>query len=202
MTDPIDPCNDPTPPIPCERTTGDITDNDVKCAQQEWCNGLLEISRLYWDQPRGDFRGYAERFINKLYDFLPEGAGRVFFRPTLAVFPNNFRTTFDGTLEYFVGDENEPDAPEGFAKANFFEANYSNRVDTEATAIQRFGNTAVAMGNVCLKEKVIIDDREVIKDTVVDKVFVYRKDRTDNNQLKLIVHMSAKRNSAGEAAVE
>ena len=201
MTYPIDPCTQPTPPIDdCRSEAGDITEREVKCAQQEWCRGLLDISAKYNAKPRGPYFQAARDFIRRFYDFGP--GGRVFFRPTLAVFPDNFRTTFDGTLEYFVGDENEPDAPEGFAKANFFEANYSNRVDTEATAIQRFGNTAVAMGNVCLKEKVIIDDREVIKDTVVDKAFVYRKDRTDNNQLKLIVHMSAKRNSAGEAAVE
>jgi len=208
MSDPIDPCNDPTPPIPCERTTGDITDNDVKCAQQEWCNGLLEISRLYWDQPRGDFRGYAERFINKLYDFLPEGAGRVFFRPTLAVFPNNFRTTFDGTLEYFVGKRgNENDPNDGFAKKRLVDAKYSNRVDTEATAIQRYGRIAVAMGNVCLMERVPNDDpndpdypNDKLKNVVVDKSFVYRKD--NNGYVRLVLHMSAQRNESGKPAVE
>jgi hypothetical protein len=201
MTDPIDPCNDPTPPIPCVVTRGDITDNDVKCAQQEWCAGLLEISRKYWATPREDFRGYAKEFIKKLYDFNGAGGGRVFFRPTLAEFPENFRTTFDGTLEYFVGKEgNEDDRSDGFAKKKLVGAKYSNRVDTEDPAIQRYGRIGVAMGNVCLKETVIIDEREVTKDIVVDKTFVYRKD--DQGNVKLILHMSAQRNAPGEKAIE
>lgn len=201
-----DPCNDPTPPISCERTTGDITVNDVKCAQQEWCRGLLEISRLYWAQPRGDFRGYARTFITRSYDFNgPEGV-KVFFRPTLAKFPNNFRTTFDGTLEYFVGT-NDDDPNDGFAKKKLVEAKYSNRVDTVETAIQRYGRIGVAMGNVCLKERVPNTDpndpnypADKIKSTVVDKSFVFRKD--DEGNVRLILHMSAVRNEPGEKAVE
>jgi len=167
---------------------------------------LLEISRLYWQRPRGDFRGYAERFINTFYDFLPEGAGRVFFRPTLAKFPDNFRTTRAGTLEYFIGKEgNDDDPDDGFAKKKFLDAKYSNRVDTEATAIQRYGRIAIAMGNVCLMEAVVDPDHPddpnpEIKNTVVDKTFVYRKD--DRGEVRLTLHMSALRNEKDKPPVE
>jgi len=159
--------------------------------------GLLKISDAYRNDRR-NFRPYAEEFIYEFYDFEE---GRVFFRPTLAVFPNNFRTTFDGTLEYFIGanwDPNDPDDDpnDGFAKKHFIRATYSNRVDEETIAIQRFGNVAVAMGNVCLTERVAGGE----KTTVVDKVFAYRKD--DDHNLKLIVHMSALRNEPGKPAVE
>ena len=186
--DPIDdPCNDPSPDDPCfvEGEPGSISPEEVQCAQQQWCDGLLEISRKYREHE--DYVQAARDFIYKYYDFR-EG-GRVFFRPTLAKFPNNFRTTFQGTLDYFIGD-----APgDGFAKANWKSAKYSNRVDTENPAIQIYGETAVAMGNVCLEEE------GVPGMTVVDKVFVYRK---VGNELKLIVHMSAKRNARGEEAFE
>jgi hypothetical protein len=189
--DPIDdPCNDPSPDDPCfvEGREGSITPEEVQCAQQQWCDGLIGISRKYQNDPYGDeYRLAAIDFLNTYYDFR-EG-GRVFFRPTLAKFPNNFRTTFQGTLDYFIGD-----APgDGFAKANWKSAKYSNRVDTENPAIQIYGETAVAMGNVCLEEE------GVPGMTVVDKVFVYRK---VGNELKLIVHMSAKRNAPGEEAFE
>lgn len=159
----------------------------MQCAQQQWCEGLLEISRKYQNREHEDYVQAAKDFIYKYYDFR-EG-GRVFFRPTLAKFPNNFRTTFEGTLDYFIGD----DPGDGFAKTNWKSAKYSNRVDTEDPAIQIYGETAVAMGNVCFEEE------GVIGKTVADKVFVYRK---VGNELKLIVHMSAKRNAPGEEAFE
>jgi hypothetical protein len=195
--DPRDPCNDATIDKPCDDLgePGDVTEHEVQCAQKNWCLGLLKLCEAYRNDRR-NFRPYAEAFIYEFYDF---NEGRVFFRPTLAMFPNNFRTTFDGTLEYFIGANWNPDLPDdpndGFAKKPFVRAAFSNRVDQETVAIQRFGNVAVAMGNVCLT-----DNRD--ETTVVDKVFAYRKDENDKNRLKLIVHMSAKRNVPGEAAVE
>ena len=126
------------------------------------------------------------------------------FLSSLAGFPNNFRTTFNGTLEYFVGDN----PGDGFAKKKLLDAKYSNRVDTELTAIQRYGRIAIAMGNVCLMEAVPNTDpddpdypEDKIVNVVVDKTFVFRKDDVGN--VKLILHMSAQRNvRPGEKAVE
>lgn len=193
MPDPhkTDPCLDRYYPITCDETRppGPITRDEVRFAQQEWCRRLLEISEKFNSSPQGDYRQAAIDFINDLYDF----PGKVFFRPTLAQFPNNFRTTFDGTLEYFIGRPGHPE--EGFATKNLIEAKYSNRVDQEDPAIQIYerDNIAVAMGNVCLKESVVTTGGGLIKDIVVDKVFVYRKVR--NCHLKLTVHMSAQRNA-------
>jgi len=197
-----DPCNELPIPFPCGELgrRGPINDHEVKCAQQEWCLGLLEISRKYHAVPQEDYRGYAEAFIHKLYDFGPRG--HVFFRPTLAEFPNNFRTTFEGTLEYFVGkkpEDGEPDDPnDGFAKKKLISAKFSNRLDEKTCGIQLHGNTAMAMGNVFLIERKGNKDEDV----VVDKVFGYRKDDSTNNHLKLMVHMSALRNMPGEQAFE
>ena len=59
-----------------------ITAEDVDKAQQDWCDGLIEISRRYRENL--DYQQYANDFIDRLYDFRE---GRVFFRPTLAMAP-------------------------------------------------------------------------------------------------------------------
>lgn len=189
-----DPCKDEvSPDDPCvHRGEPDsIIPEEVQCAQQQWCDGLLEISRSYNADRYGDYRDLAEEFIKRLYDFEP--GGKVFFRPTLATFPDNFRTTYEGTLEYFVGTTDEPE--DGFAKKKFKSIKFSNRLDDEGTiGIQIHDLTAMAMGNVCF-------DEEGKGLTVVDKTFVYVKHR-NTNQLKLVVHMSALRNEGPGNAVE
>lgn len=191
-----DPCNQAPMPFPCGDVgrPGPITDHEVKCAQQAWCLGLLRISQKYQDDPHGDYRQAAEEFIRELYNFGPNG--KVFFRPTLAEFPDNFRTTLEGTLKYFVGVDDEPG--DGFAKKNFVSIKFSNILDEKTCGIQVHERTAMAMGNVFFEE----ETADGIKETIVDKVFVYLKDHTTNHHLKLIVHMSALRNEPGKPAVE
>lgn len=158
----------------------DITEDEVNKAQREWCDRLVETSRAY---PNGDYRKLANEFIDDLYDFQE---GRVFFRPTLAMAPRNFRTTKPGALAYFIGEDpdNFPD-DKGFIKLGWIWADFDNTIEGKE-AIQIHGNIAIAMGNVYLRnEEVSIGGRE----TVVDKVFVYRKD--SEGKLRLIVHNSA-----------
>jgi len=196
-SDPFDPCSDLPDPDACRRAGqhGRITEDDVRCAQQEWCDGLIDISQKYRDNPTGgEYRAAAIAFVNKYYDFGP--GGRVFFRPTLAEFPCNFRTTFDGTLAYFIGGDGYPD--KGFAKKHLLSATYSNKIEGRSgpDAIRILSHDmATAMGNVCLIE--VVEDLET--SVVVDKVFAYRKVGTE---LKLMVHMSALRNMPGEQAFE
>jgi hypothetical protein len=182
-------CDEVSILLSCEdvKSEGEITVEEVKCAQQEWCQGVLAISRAYQkNDPNSD--RYASEFVDQFYDFGP--GGRVFFRPTLAKFPNNFRTTKEGTLAYFIG-RNPGD---GFARKNFISAVFTNRVEEDGgTAIRIFGDTAIAMGNVCVCEA---PNKEK---TVVDKIFVYRKVGKD---LKLMVHMSAVRNDPNKPAFE
>jgi hypothetical protein len=157
----------------------EITEREVNEAQQAWCDGLVEISRAYSEG--GNYRALAEGFIDDLYDFQN---GRVFFRPTLANAPRNFRTTRAGALAYFIGeDPNFPD-DEGFIKKGWISAEYDNAIEG-SNAIQIHGNIAMTMGNVYLRQEVTIGGNE----TVVDKVFAYRKD--NQGKLRLIVHKSA-----------
>ena len=157
----------------------DIDPEEVNKAQREWCDRLVATSRAY---PNGDYRKLANEFIDDLYDFQE---GRVFFRPTLALAPRNFRTTREGALAYFIGEDpdNFPD-DKGFIKLGWVWADFDNEIEGKE-AIQIHGDIAIAMGNVYLKNEVSIPGKQ----TVVDKVFVYRKDT--RGKLRLIVHNSA-----------
>ena len=158
----------------------EISEKEVNEAQQAWCDGLVEISKAYRED--GDYKRLADKFIDDLYDFAE---GKVFFRPTLAAAPRNFRTTRAGARAYFIGDDpvNFPD-DEGFAKKPWVHARYDNAIEG-SNAIQIHGNIAMTMGNVYLTPEVSTDGKEV----VVDKVFAYRKD--SEGKLRLIVHKSA-----------
>lgn len=157
-----------------------ITEEEVDDAQQAWCDGLVEICRAYSEG--GNYRSLAEKFIDDLYDFQD---GRVFFRPTLANPPHNFRTTREGALSYFIGEDPNFPNDDGFIKKGWVSAEYDNAIEG-SNAIQIHGNIAMAMGNVYLSKEVAIGgDTEV----VVDKVFAYRKDH--EGKLRLIVHKSA-----------
>lgn len=161
----------------------DITEKEVDDAQAEWCTRLIEISREYRENgDDGEYRALAQRFIDDLYDFKN---GKVFFRPTLASPPQNFRTTAEGALSYFIGENPNFPNDKGFAKSPWVAARHDNAIEG-SNAIQTHGNIGMAMGNVYLKEEASIGNREV----VVDKVFAYRKDPADG-KLRLIVHKSA-----------
>src|SRR6516165_1062285 len=89
-----------------------ITEKEVQAAQQAWCDGLVQIGKVYKDG--GDYKAAASRFLDELYDFQE---GKVFFRPTLAAAPRAFRTTKEGALAYFVGGNPEFPDDKGFALA-------------------------------------------------------------------------------------
>jgi hypothetical protein len=158
----------------------DITPREVDEAQQAWCDGLLKISRLY--REGGDYRGEAESFIDEVYDFAE---GQVFFRPTLAMAPQNLRTTREGAISYFIGEDDDFPDDEGFAKKPWISARYDNAIE-DSNAIQIHRNIALTMGNVYLRQdEVSLGGKEV----VVDKVFAFRKDQ--KGKLRLCVHKSA-----------
>lgn len=169
-----------TTPLAATDTAPNINDDDIKEAQEAWCNGLLDISRAY--REGRDYRTIANDFLDRLYDF---NDGRVFFRPTLAMAPQNFRTTRPGALSYFIGEDSDFPDDKGFAKLPWIAATYDNEIEGR-DAVQIHGNIAIVMGNVYLRqEEVTVGGKE----TIVDKVFVYRKDNAGN--LRLVVHNSA-----------
>ena len=171
----------------------DITPEEIDEAQEIWCDRLIKISRAYMErETRGDdeYRDLARAFVDEMYDNWE--TRQVFFRPTLALAPQNFRTTRAGALAYFIG-ENLEEFPrdKGFIKLNWIRARHDNLVEGKR-AIQTHGTIGIAMGHVFLTPEISTDG----KDTVVDKIFVYKK--YGEHDLKLIVHNSAATNLPAE----
>ncbi|HEU4835287.1 MAG TPA: hypothetical protein VFS90_12755 [Pyrinomonadaceae bacterium] len=168
-------------------TPSDITPEEINEAQWTWCTRLVAISKAYMErETRGDeYRTLARKFVNELYDNWEER--QVFFRPTLAMAPQNFRTTREGALAYFIGEDRNFPNDKGFIKLNWIDARYDNIIEGKE-AIQTHGTIGIVMGNVYLTPEVSTDG----KDTVVDKVFVYRK--YGKGDLRLILHNSAATN--------
>ena len=164
-------------------TKTQVTEAAVNAAQQAWCDGLIKIGKVYKDH--GDYKAAASQFIDDAYDFKD---GRVFFRPTLAVAPQAFRTTKEGTVAYFVGGDPKFPGDKGFALAPWVKCRYDNAIEG-SNAIQIYGDIALAMGNVYLTGE---DGKEIF----VDKLFAFRQD--PDGKLRLIVHKSALPNEPGK----
>jgi len=154
-----------------------ITEDEVNKAQKRWCKGLIAICKKY---PDGDYKAEAEKFLDENYDF---GESAVFFRPTLAMAPQNFRTTREGALSYFIGENRRFPKDDGFIKKGWVKAKFDNTIEGKK-AIQVHRNIGIAMGYVYLRQEVTVGGTW----TVVDKVFVFLK---RDKEVRLIVHNSA-----------
>lgn len=151
-----------------------ITVAEVNAAQQAWCDGLIQIGKVY--KEKGDYKAVAGQLIDDLYDFKD---GKVFFRPTLAAGKNAFRTTRAGALSYFVGGNSDFPEDTGFALKQWIKVRYDNNV--AENGVQIHGDIAITMGNVFLTNR----EGEEVK---VDKTFVFR--RCQDGKLRLCVHKS------------
>ena len=152
-----------------------ITEAEVNAAQQAWCDGLVNISKIH--KAGGDYKATASKLIDDLYDYKE---GKVFFKPTLAFGKNTFRSTKEGALSYFVGgNKNFPD-DDGFALKGWKKVTYDN--NAAENGIQIHGDIAMTMGNVYLTN----DKGDQV---MVDKTFVFR--RGSDGKLRLCAHKSA-----------
>jgi len=114
----------------------------VEAAQKAWGDGIVNIAAAH---PNGDFVKAATDHINTLYAYQLDTP--VLFKPTLAA-EEQFRSTFDKALSYFVATNNAGDnaaraCPEdkGFAIKGWTAVRFEN-VD-----IITEGSVGMAMGN-------------------------------------------------------
>ncbi len=146
-----------------------ISEADVLAAQQEWANGIVEISKVYLN--KGDYRERAKQHIQDLYAY---GQGDVLFKPTLAS-DDQFRESFDEALSYFVGGKIKEDS--GFAIKPWSNARFGEQnivIDSDS---------AIAMGNYYFTPHG--EDTE----TKVEYTFGYIRD--DDGNLRINVHHSS-----------
>ena len=113
----------------------DISKDQVLEAQQAWGDGIVRIAKAHKDGE--DFEAVAKEHIETLYGYEQ---GPVLFKPTLAA-KDQFRSTFEGALSYFVATNNACPEDKGFAIKGWTAVRFEN-VDVITN-----GPTAVAMGN-------------------------------------------------------
>ncbi|WP_322892305.1 phosphoribosyl-AMP cyclohydrolase [Yoonia sp. 72] len=150
-----------------------ITQAEVEAAQVAWGEALVQISQDFEEGGIDKARATAEAVIAAAYGY---DMGPVLFKPTLTEAPQTFRTTAEGALAYFVGDNEAFPDDTGFALKGW------TAVEIENAAIFISGNTATTMGNVH-----ITDAQGNV--TTVDKTWGYQRD--DEGNLRIILHHSS-----------
>merc|ERR1719313_1753843 len=121
------------PYVPAYAT--EMTEELIEAAQKAWGDGIVNIARAHTSG--GDYVQTATDHINKLYAY---GLSPVLFKPTLAA-EDQFRSTFDKALSYFVASNNASAEDAGFAIKGWTAVRFEN-VD-----IITEGSVGMAMGN-------------------------------------------------------
>lgn len=149
-----------------------ITEREVIEAQKLWGQGIVRIGQIYTD--KGDYSKEAADFIQEMYGY---DLSSVLFKPTLAS-ADQFRSSFDAALSYFVGGNEAYPEDKGFAIAPYTKVTFDN-----TGIINNSCRMAVAMGNYFFTPKG--------KDTPVkvEYTFAYVKDKS--GQLRIVAHQSS-----------
>ena len=93
---------------------------DVEVAQQAWGEGIVAIASAH--SAGMDYVGRAKEHIKSLYAY---GIDSVLFKPTFAS-QDQFRSTFEGALSYFVAENNVCPEDKGFAIKGWTKVRFEN----------------------------------------------------------------------------
>lgn len=157
---------------PVEQVSNCITEREVVAAQKAWGEGIVKIGKVYTEG--GDYAAAAAAHIDRFYAY---DLSLVLFKPTLASV-DQFRTSFDSALSYFVGGN--PTFPEdkGFATKPWTKVRWKNVGITNNSCTM-----AVAMGNYWFSAA------GAAEETKVEYTFGYIRD--PEGALKIVVHQSS-----------
>ena len=112
-----------------------MTKELIEAAQQAWGEGIVKIASAH--TAGEDYTQVAQNHVDSLYAY---GITPVLFKPTLAA-EQQFRSTFDDALSYFVASNNACSEDKGFAIKGWTAVRFDNvDVFTE-------GKVGMAMGN-------------------------------------------------------
>lgn len=158
--------------VPVEQNVNCITEKEVVTAQKAWGEGIVKIGKVY--SGGGDYSAAAAAHIDQFYAY---DLSLVLFKPTLASV-DQFRTSFDSALSYFVGGNSTYPEDKGFAIKPWSNVRWKNVGITNNAC-----NMAVAMGNYWFTP---VGGGE---ETKVEYTFGYI--RGVNGDLKIVVHQSS-----------
>lgn len=150
-----------------------ITEAEVRAAQEAWGKALIQISNDYARGGRAAATATANAVLDAAYGY---NMGVVLFKPTLTHGQQTFRTTREGALAYFVGGNPSFPGDNGFANLGWTKYEFRN------AGVFINGDLAITQGNVMLTNK----NGQV---TTVDKTWGFKKD--DAGKLRIVLHHSS-----------
>lgn len=163
----------PTPAPAVAQLKPGITVEEVQAAHRAWGDALVAISTEYDKNGHAAAKKMAEHVLDTAYGY---DLGPVLFKPTLASGPTTFRTTRDGALAYFVGNDRAFPGDSGFALKGW------RGYELDKRAIFINGDTAMSTGNVT-----VINAKG--ERTTVDKTWGYV--RGPDGKLRIVLHHSS-----------
>ena len=150
-----------------------ITIEELANARKMWGDALVSISIVNDQKGLPAATRVAKQVIDGEYGY---DLGPVLFKPTLTDGDHTFRTTSDGALSYFVGQNPKFPNDSGFALKGWRKAD----IETAAEFID--GDVGLWMGIVTLTDK----NGNKVK---VDKSWGYKKDK--DGKLRIVLHHSS-----------
>jgi hypothetical protein len=150
-----------------------ITSQELANARKMWGDALVAISLANDQKGLQAATQIAKQVIDGAYSY---NLGPVLFKPTLTSGDHTFRTTRDGALSYFVGQNPKFPNDNGFALKGWRKAD----IETAAEFID--GDVAMWMGIVTLTDK----NGNKVK---VDKSWGYKKG--SDGKLRIVLHHSS-----------
>ena len=142
----------------------------VTATQQKWGNLVIEIGNAY--KKNESLENLTSDLLHNIYAF---NHCEVLFKPTLAK-NNQFRTTKDEFLSYFLGQNKVCDEDSGFAIKGWKSIEFENYKITEQN------NQLLAMGNYYFKDS---------EDKVLKVEYTFGFIKVSNEELKINLHHSS-----------
>ena len=144
--------------------------NLVSQMQRRWANIVIEIGQEY--KKKNNVDKLTSELMQKIYAF---DYCDVLFKPTLAKV-DQFRSSKEEFLSYFLGQNNTCKEDSGFAIKNWKSIEFNNYKITE------YNNYLLSMGNYFFKDQ----KNEILK---VEYTFGFIK--INNNELRINLHHSS-----------
>ncbi len=142
----------------------------VTATQQKWGNLVIEIGNAY--KKNESLENLTSDLLHNIYAF---NHCEVLFKPTLAK-NNQFRTTKDEFLSYFLGQNKVCDEDSGFAIKGWKSIEFENYKITEQN------NQLLAMGNYYFKDN---------EDKILKVEYTFGFIKVNSKELKINLHHSS-----------
>ena len=142
----------------------------VTATQQKWGNLVIEIGNAY--KKNESLENLTSDLLHNIYAF---NHCEVLFKPTLAK-KNQFRTTKDEFLSYFLGQNKVCDEDSGFAIKGWKSIEFENYKITEQN------NQLLAMGNYYFEDN---------EDKILKVEYTFGFIKVNSEELKINLHHSS-----------